>query len=123
MSSGKFSLKFTEKESYNQRPTIEVQKIDSEQSGSQNTFPVVARDSFSQTFKEISDDEIDKNVRVLLSKEKNGSILHTEITSHLEYFYNTLNLNLKSKLENPFKNHSGYPALRYVGPTDQILGS
>ena len=123
MSSGKFSLKFTEKESYNQRPTIEVQKIDSEQSGSQNTFPVVSRDSFSQTFKEISDDEIDKNVRVLLSKVKNGSILHTEITSHLEYFYNTLNLNLKSKLENPFKNHSGYPALRYVGPTDQILGS
>jgi hypothetical protein len=83
----------------------------------------VQRDSFIQVLKEISDDEIDKNVRVLLSKEKNGSILDTEITSHLEYFYNTLNLNLKSKLENPFKNHLNYPALRYVGPTDQILGS
>ena len=83
----------------------------------------MARDSFLETFIEISDDEIDNNVRILLSKEKNGSILHTEITSHLEYFYNTLNLNLKSKLENPFKNHSIYPALRYIGPTDKILDS
>lgn len=83
----------------------------------------MARNSFLQTFKEISDDEIDKNVRVILSKRRNGTILHTEITSHLEYFYNTLNLNMKSKLENPFKNQSSYPALGYIGPTDQLLGS
>ncbi len=78
----------------------------------------MARDSFLQVLNEINDDEIEKNVRVLLSKEKNGSILNTEITAHLEYFYNTLNMDLSTKLENPFKNHLKYPALRYVGPTD-----
>ena len=120
MSSGKFSLKFTDNEKNIKSKVIEITKIESEESNkvSENIFPVVSWDSFMQTVKEISDDEIDKNVRVLLSKEKNGSLLNTEITSHLEYFYNTLNLNLKSKLENPFKNHTDYPALRYIGPTD-----
>jgi hypothetical protein len=36
-----------------------------------------------------------------------------EIVAHLEYFYNTLNIDHKNKSENPFDNPDDFPALTY----------
>ena len=46
---------------------------------------------------------------------KNGAYLTAEVVAHLEYFMNTLNFGLKSKVENPFEHQDKYPALLYKG--------
>lgn len=39
--------------------------------------------------------------------------MKAEIVAHLEYFYNTLNIEHKIKIENPFDNPNDYPALNH----------
>ena len=78
-------------------------------------FPVKQRESFLHEYKLISDEEIDKNFKVILKNEINGKYLNTEIVANLEYFMNTLNICHKAKTENPFDNPGNYPALLFKG--------
>lgn len=83
-------------------------------------FPVVPRDSFIDPAVKISDEEIDQNYKCILQQRRNGKFLSPKIVAHLEYFMNTLNLEYKSKTDNPFKNPSRYPALHYRMLTDGV---
>ena len=81
------------------------------------SFPIVARNNFSEDFKlgNVSDEEIDQNFKMILRRRDNGTYLTAEVTAHLEYFYNTLNLGHKSKTLNPFAKLNDYPALLFKG--------
>jgi hypothetical protein len=50
---------------------------------------------------------------ILLSQKKNGRFFSQEVTGHFEYFLNTLGLDQKSKLVNPFDCPQYYPAFFY----------
>jgi len=40
-----------------------------------------------------------------------------ETVAHLEYFYNTLNIDHKNRTENPFEKPDDYPAFNYKAGT------
>ena len=59
------------------------------------------------------DEEIYKNFVLLLLARNNGCFLTQNILGHFEYFMNTLKLNLKTMLENPFEYPENYPAFEF----------
>lgn len=83
-------------------------------------FPVKQRKSFIKIDPKegpVQDEEIDLNFKQILSNRRNGKFLDNETVAHLEYFMNTLNMEHKSKTENPFENPFRYPAFLYKGGT------
>mmetsp|Transcript_42043 Transcript_42043/g.64427 ORF Transcript_42043/g.64427 Transcript_42043/m.64427 type:complete len:121 (-) Transcript_42043:1181-1543(-) len=61
----------------------------------------------------ISDEEIYKNFVLFLLSYDNGTFLNSEILGHFEYFIQTLSLDMKSRLENPFEFPENYPAFDF----------
>lgn len=60
----------------------------------------------------VSDLAIDKVMKKFLGLYHFGYYLKN-MSAHLDYFYNTLPLDLKGKIENPYKVPENYPAFRY----------
>jgi hypothetical protein len=85
-------------------------------------FPVKQRKSFIKLDPNedpVKDEEIDLNFKRLLSNRRNGKFLNNETVAHLEYFMNTLNMEHKTKTENPFENPYRYPAFLYKGAPEE----
>lgn len=61
-----------------------------------------------------ADENLDEEIKVLLSVYENGRDTPVDIVSHLEYFYNTLDCNFSTK--NPFESPFSYPLLLYRDP-------
>lgn len=61
----------------------------------------------------LSDTELDERFKVILQKGSNGHQMKAEIVAHLEYFFNTLNIDHKNRSENPFDKPEDYPALNH----------
>lgn len=76
-------------------------------------FPIRNHESFEKDASQISDEEIDKNFKILLQKKEHGKYLDTDTVAHLEYFMNTLSFDHKCQTDNPFQNPSHYPALQF----------
>jgi len=60
-----------------------------------------------------TDRDIYQNFILLLLTKDNGAYLNQEILGHFEFFMNTLSLDLKSSLENPFESPENYPAFDF----------
>jgi hypothetical protein len=58
-----------------------------------------------------ADENLDEEIKDLLSSEENGKQLPLDMVAHCEYFYNTLDCNFKT--QNPFEIPHAFPALSF----------
>ena len=76
-------------------------------------FPIRNRESFEKDAAHVSDEEIDKNFKILLQKKEHGQYMDSDTVAHLEYFMNTLSFDYKCQTENPFQDPCEFPALQF----------
>jgi len=60
------------------------------------------------------DENIDEEIKQLLSMKENGQLISVDMVAHMEYFYNTLVCS--NQTVNPFNCGKMFPALLYKGP-------
>ena len=60
---------------------------------------------------EWADENIDEEIKELLSSGTNSVDMPLDMVAHMEYFYNTLDCHFKT--QNPFKCPEQYPALSH----------
>ena len=56
---------------------------------------------------------IDQQFKMFLQVGSNGQYLKPDIVAHIEYFMNTLNMDLKGQTENPFEDTEKYAAFQF----------
>lgn len=59
------------------------------------------------------DIKIDREAKVLLKQRGMGQHIPGDTIAHLEFFYNTLNMEHSNNTENPFLHPENYPALNF----------
>ena len=68
-----------------------------------------------------ADENLDEEIKALLTVYEKGQITPVDIVSHLEYFYNTLDCNFITK--NPFDFPQNFPCLLYREPASSAESS
>ena len=68
-----------------------------------------------------ADENLDEELKVILSTYENGAEVPVDIVAHLEYFYNTLDCSFATT--NPFDCPQNFPALLFREPVSSFNGS
>ena len=89
-----------------------------EESQSPNQVPCQEFNDSSEKVVPWEDVKIAREAKMMLKQKRMGKYLPGDTVAHLEFFYNTLNMEMTSRIEDPFKNPDKYPALNF-----QVLGS